>query len=124
VLLARLLVGVVLMSLPLVAAAKQDALNKEPAATPVLPDHTGQQPALTPPAASPVAGSRGQMLYENHCQECHTSVVHVRQDHRVRSREGLAHWVRHWAGELKLNWSADDINDVVDYLSERYYPGK
>jgi len=121
VLIATLLIGVVLMSLPLVAGAKQDALPKEPAENLALPDHTGQQRPVAPQPASPVTGSRGQLLYENHCQECHTSVVHVRQDHRVRSREGLAHWVSHWAGELKLNWNADDINDVVDYLSERYY---
>ena len=69
----------------------------------------------------PVTGSRGQMLYENHCQGCHTSIVHVRETHRARSWPELQDWVTRWANELKLTWKADEIGDVVNYLNERYY---
>ena len=72
----------------------------------------------------PVTGSRGQMLYENHCQGCHTSVVHVREMRRVHSINDLEHWVKRWADTLKLSWGKDEINDVVNYLNQQYYKMK
>jgi mono/diheme cytochrome c family protein len=69
----------------------------------------------------PVTGSRGQLLYEDHCQGCHTSIVHVREDHRAQSWVELKGWVTHWSKELKLTWKAGEIGDVVDYLNQTYY---
>ena len=72
--------------------------------------------------ASPaVVGSRARMLYENHCTRCHTSVLHVREGRRANSLKLLEGWVRRWSGEEKLNWSEEEIVEVVDYLNQRYY---
>lgn len=87
----------------------------EPDADATPPAPIESQPVTPPPA------SRGQLLYENHCQTCHTSVVHVREDHRARSLQEVEQWVRRWADELKLTWRAEEINDVVDYLNQQYY---
>jgi hypothetical protein len=65
--------------------------------------------------------SRGKMLYENHCTECHTSVVHIRKDHRADTPAAIRSWVFKWANYKQLKWSAQDIDDVTDYLSEHYY---
>jgi cytochrome c5 len=81
-------------------------------------------PAVKPESSRPppvVVGSRGRMLYENHCTRCHTSVVHVREKRRADSLRVLEAWVRRWSGEEKLPWSEEEIIEVVDYLNLRYY---
>jgi len=103
------------------AMAIQEPLPKEPSGEAVLPEETTPQPKPESQPVVPATGSRGQMLYEDHCQVCHTSVVHVRETHRARSLKDLEYRVRRWSGELKLPWSADEVNDVVDYLNRRYY---
>ena len=65
--------------------------------------------------------SRGQLLYENHCLVCHTSVVHIRDKRKAASLGAISNWVVRWSAELKLNWTADEINDVASYLNQRYY---
>lgn len=64
---------------------------------------------------------RGRMLYINHCTECHESVVHVREDHRVHSLAELQYQIARWAYELKLDWQVQEMVDVLDYLNDRYY---
>ena len=84
---------------------------------------------VQPPAPKPEepdrgpdeAASRGQMLYENHCTECHISVVHVREQHRADTPAAVRGWVVKWANFKDLDWSARDIEDVSDFLSEHYY---
>ena len=66
-------------------------------------------------------GERGQLLYENHCTICHTSVVHVREKRKAASREDLLAWVRRWQQQLDLKWGNTEIEDVTEYLNERYY---
>jgi len=118
---ARLLITLSLTILVPAAMATPEPLPEKPNDEVVLPDQAEPQPKPESKPAMPVAGSRGQLLYENHCQECHTSVVHVREKHRARTMEELQGWVTHWAKELKLPWSEDEINDVADYLNERFY---
>ena len=65
--------------------------------------------------------SRGQLLYENHCPVCHDSTAHIRKDRRAASVSELNAWVLRWSTELKLNWQAEEIQSVVDYLNSRYY---
>ena len=67
------------------------------------------------------AASRGELLYENHCTVCHDSTVHIRENRKAKSITDLRGWAARWAGELKLNWSSDDIDDVAEYLAQRYY---
>ena len=64
---------------------------------------------------------RGKLLYENHCRVCHTSVVHVREDRKARSREEIRTWVQRWRKELGLQWGSAEIDDVIEYLNNRYY---
>jgi len=118
---ARRLISTLLTLMLPVAVANQEPMPEQPSTEVVLPDQTETQPESQSKPAVPPAESRGQMLYENHCQECHTSVVHIRERHRVRSMDDLEHWVKRWAGTLKLPWNVDDIHDVVDYLNQRYY---
>jgi len=69
-----------------------------------------------------VAGaSRGELLYENHCTVCHDSTVHIRANRKAKSITDLRRWAARWSGELKLNWSSEEIDDVAEYLARRYY---
>ena len=65
--------------------------------------------------------TRGQLLYENHCMVCHTSVVHVREQRKASSREDIQAWIRRWQKELALNWEPGEIDDVAEFLNQRYY---
>ena len=64
---------------------------------------------------------RGQLLYENHCMVCHTSVVHVREQRKASSREEIQAWIFRWQKELALNWEPGEIDDVAEFLNQRYY---
>lgn len=64
---------------------------------------------------------RGRLLYENHCTVCHTSVVHIREDRRATSREEIRNWIDRWQKELGLQWTSAEIDDVLEYLNDRYY---
>ena len=65
--------------------------------------------------------ARGELLYDNHCKVCHTSVVHIREDRKARSREEIRTWVRRWSKELGLQWGPAEVDDVIEYLNNRYY---
>ncbi|OGI44905.1 MAG: hypothetical protein A2150_03235 [Candidatus Muproteobacteria bacterium RBG_16_64_11] len=65
--------------------------------------------------------NRGELLYENHCQGCHQSIVHIRSQRRADSLESLQAWVRRWAEYRELGWDEEAIRAVVDYLNQRYY---
>ena len=67
---------------------------------------------------------RGKLLYENHCKVCHTSVVHVREDRKAGSREEVRTWIQRWTKELGLQWGSAEVDDVIEYLNERYYKFK
>ena len=71
-----------------------------------------------PASAGP---ERGQLLYENHCTSCHASTVHVRDQRKSKTPAELRAWILRWSGELKLNWSEDELADVYQYLNNRYY---
>lgn len=76
--------------------------------------------ALAAPAKMPEPG-RGELLYENHCQGCHVSALHVRADHKARTAGDVEDYVRHWADASHLGWSGEDVLDVTTFLVERYY---
>lgn len=77
-----------------------------------------QQPAI---GAVVQSGSRGQMLYENHCLGCHESLVFIREKRTVRNLAGLRDAVLRWAVEEKLPWSAEELDDVAGHLNRTYY---
>lgn len=66
-------------------------------------------------------GSRGQMLYGNHCIACHTTQMHWRDKKLVTDWPSLQLQVRRWQGAAQLNWSEDDIDDVARYLNDSFY---
>jgi mono/diheme cytochrome c family protein len=64
---------------------------------------------------------RGRMLYENHCQVCHTSEVHGRKGRMAIGIAELRAIVGRWQTYQKLHWTADEIEDVVQYLATTRY---
>lgn len=64
---------------------------------------------------------RGRLMYENHCQSCHTSVVHVREQRKANTPAGLRAFISRWADERKQTWGTDELNDLYQYLNNRYY---
>jgi len=94
------------------------AVSKPDTSKPVLDVQT--KPASAAPN-QPLNLSRGQLLYENHCMVCHTSVVHVREKRQADSTNELYSWVLRWVIERKLEWQRAEIEAVVDYLNKRYY---
>lgn len=76
---------------------------------------------LAAPAADLPNLERGRALYENHCVVCHTSKVHRRYPPSAIDMEALRFIVRVWVEEQKLQWSQQDIDDVVLYLNRTHY---
>lgn len=64
---------------------------------------------------------RGMYLYENHCTECHTSVVHIQENPKAQSLDEIEAFVRRWVAYKNLTWSNDEIRDVLMHLNSRYY---
>jgi mono/diheme cytochrome c family protein len=69
----------------------------------------------------PQPGSRGQLLYGNHCIACHTTQMHWRDKKLVTDWPSLKVQVRRWQGTAQLNWSEEDIDDVARFLNDTYY---
>jgi len=65
--------------------------------------------------------ARGKLLYENHCMSCHESMVHIRAASKAKTYEDIQYWVGRWATELKIKWSAEEIDDVVEHLNQTFY---
>ena len=99
--------------------AKSAVAPEEQQTVPAAPLPTEKPKDLQPSPA--VVGSRGRMLYENHCTRCHTSVVHVRERRKASTPAEVEAWVRRWSGELKLGWGDDEVRAVSRYWGGRYY---
>mgnify|MGYP003340779485 FL=1 len=65
--------------------------------------------------------ARGQALYENHCQVCHTSKVHARVNRLPVSRAEIRDIVEKWQAQQKLAWRDSEVDDVVAYLNQTIY---
>lgn len=64
---------------------------------------------------------RGRMLYENHCVVCHTAKVHTRPNRIAVTREEVREIADHWRRQQNLTWSAQDTEDVVEFLGRTRY---
>lgn len=64
---------------------------------------------------------RGRLLYENHCQGCHLSTVHVREQRKVVTPAELRAAILRWSGEIKMSWQESERADVYQYLNNQYY---
>ena len=80
---------------------------------------TGFVASLTSPLQA--QDSRGELLYTNHCGVCHTPQVHQRGNRKAMSKDDILVWVIRWHNHLKLNWSINDAQEVVEYLNDKYY---
>lgn len=72
-------------------------------------------------AAQPPDIERGRALYENHCIVCHTPKVHRRIPPMPIDLKDLRVIVSSWAKEEGLGWSAEDVEDVVQFLDRTNY---
>lgn len=78
----------------------------------------GASAQTAPPVAAP---GRGELLYENHCGACHGQQMHWRDKRIAVNWEALRALVVRWQGEARLNWTAEEIDDVARYLNARFY---
>ena len=65
--------------------------------------------------------SRGALLYSMHCNACHTSEVHWREQKLATDWNSLKDQVRRWQTRIGLIWSEEEITDVAHYLNAAYY---
>jgi len=77
--------------------------------------------ALAGPAAAEPDSARGAMLYENHCRECHTSEVHIRERRLGHNEQEVRRLIRRWEANLRLQWTVEEVDDVYAYLNCRHY---
>jgi mono/diheme cytochrome c family protein len=65
--------------------------------------------------------TRGELLYSNHCIECHTTQMHWRTNRQAIDWDTLKFQVRRWQGVLNLGWTEADADDVARYLNDTIY---
>lgn len=83
----------------------------------VSPMSSGQS-GSEPPPPDP---ARGRQLYENHCLQCHTSQVHIRERRKGRDPQSVKHQIYRWRSHLELDWGTQEVEDVYTYLQQRFY---
>src|SRR5208283_4110102 len=64
---------------------------------------------------------RGKLLYENHCQFCHSIKIHSRKNRWPKNLDELRGIVDLRQRQTNLHWSKEDIDDVVDFLNTTQY---
>ncbi|MFO1350959.1 MAG: hypothetical protein U1F68_09915 [Gammaproteobacteria bacterium] len=64
---------------------------------------------------------RGRQLYENHCTSCHADIVHLRDKKITRTLDDVRHQIARWKGVLNLDWTAAEMEDVLQFLNDNYY---
>jgi len=72
-------------------------------------------------SAQATAAARGGQLYEQSCTSCHGKSVHDRNPRSARNLEEVRHFVERWSNEVGAHWSAQQLDNVVLYLNQRYY---
>lgn len=76
-------------------------------------------PGSAPPGM-PVP-SRGALLYDTHCIECHTAQVHWRDRQQVRDWATLKAEVWRWQAAARLGWTDAEVEAVTDHLNDTIY---
>lgn len=64
---------------------------------------------------------RGEVLYKDNCDGCHTERMHWRAERLVTDWNSLKAQVRRWQGSAKLDWNESDVMAVALYLNGRFY---
>ena len=65
--------------------------------------------------------TRGQLLYANHCVECHNTQMHWRAQRLARDWSSLKGQVRRFQDLARLDWNDDDIEAVARHLNDTIY---
>jgi mono/diheme cytochrome c family protein len=75
------------------------------------------------PSASAADAERGRQLYELHCGGCHYERVHQRERwrSRIKTTEALRAEVARWAKETMHSFTAEDLDDIAEYLERSHY---
>ena len=68
--------------------------------------------------------ARGKLLYETNCGECHTKSVSGRPNRVAKSVSDIRKWVIQWESYKGYRWSDEEIEDVTQYLNNRFYKYK
>ena len=76
---------------------------------------------ICPGAVSGQEQSYGEALYENHCTGCHESTLHLRDDRKATDLKQIEGQVRRWADYQNLDWQAEQVDAVRDYVNQTYY---
>lgn len=79
------------------------------------------QPSPPPDAQMPSGSSRGQLLYEAHCIQCHATQIHWRQSRAARDWPSLRVQVENWQRRSGQQWTDEDIDAVARFLNETIY---
>lgn len=72
-------------------------------------------------AQTAAPATRGQLLYENHCVECHTARMHWRDQRQARDWLTLKAHVWRWQSAARLEWGPQDVEEVARYLNDTIY---
>lgn len=64
---------------------------------------------------------RGRLLYEAHCDACHSTNMHWRKPSIVKSWADLLVQVTRWQANAGQRWTQAEIADVATYLNDRFY---
>lgn len=80
--------------------------------------------ALQPLRAQEASGagpSRGQLLYDAHCIQCHTTQMHWRDARVARDWRTLRAQVEAWQTRIGERWTDEDIDAVARHLNATIY---
>jgi cytochrome c553 len=72
-------------------------------------------------AALPGNAAEGKSLHDIYCTACHDTGVYTRKDRRVRSLDGLKRQLRSCERAAGADLSANEKQDLLKYLNERFY---
>ncbi len=76
---------------------------------------------VQPQAASAVNFDRGRQLYENHCQACHSNLLHTPEARKINTLSALQRQVAAWGIHAGQDWGSEEVNDVTLYLDRMFY---
>jgi len=63
----------------------------------------------------------GDDLHFENCTGCHQESIYTRETRTVDSKERLGLQVRFCKDTLELAWFDEDVDDVAEFLNQKYY---
>jgi cytochrome c553 len=78
----------------------------------------------TQAATLPGDAANGKKLHDASCTSCHNDSVYKRQDHKIKSLEGLTQQIRNCEHMTDVTLGKTQVSDLVKFLNETYYKFK